>query len=79
MINEFRLGYNRRRGTVFPSTIGQDWAKQLGIPNVNRETFPNFQACNNLSNCTGGTTFFRQDKRLAARRKLERTSPCRRT
>ena len=61
MINEIRLGYNRRRGTVFPSTIGQDWAKQLGIPNVSNETFPNFQGCNNQSNCTGGTTFFRQD------------------
>ena len=24
-------------------------------------TFPNFQYCNNQSNCTGGTTFFRQD------------------
>jgi hypothetical protein len=60
-INEIRLGFNRRRGTVFPSTLGQDWAKQLGIPNVNAETFPNFQGCNNQSNCTGGTTFFRQD------------------
>ena len=60
-INELRLGFNRRRGTVNPVTIGQDWAKQLGIPNVNPETFPNFQACNNQSNCTGGTTFFRQN------------------
>ena len=56
-----RLGYNRRRGTVFPSTLGQDWAGQLGIPNVSPLTFPNFQYCNNQSNCTGGTTFFRQD------------------
>lgn len=61
MINEVRLGYNRRRGTVFPSTLNQDWAKQLGIPNVSGATFPNFQSCNNQSNCTGGTTFFRQD------------------
>ncbi|MBS1828724.1 MAG: carboxypeptidase regulatory-like domain-containing protein [Acidobacteria bacterium] len=61
LINEARFGYNRRRGTVFPSTIGQDWAKQLGIPNVSAETFPNFQSCNNQSNCTGGTTYFRQD------------------
>jgi opacity protein-like surface antigen len=61
MINEARLGYNRRRGTVFPSTLNQDWAKQLGIPNVSGGTFPNFQACNNQSNCTGGTTFFRQE------------------
>jgi len=61
MINEMRLGYNRRRGTVFPSTLNQDWAKQLGIPNVSGATFPNFQYCNNQSNCTAGTTFFRQD------------------
>jgi hypothetical protein len=61
MINEARLGYNRRRGTVFPSTLNGDWARQLGIPNVSGATFPNFQGCNNQSNCTGGTTFFRQD------------------
>ena len=59
-INEIRLGFNRRKSTTLPSTIGQDWARQLGIPNVRPETFPNFQACNNQSNCTGGTTFFRQ-------------------
>jgi len=61
MINEARVGYNRRRGTVNPVTIGQDWAKQLGIPNVNAENFPYFQGCNNQSNCTGGSMFFRQD------------------
>jgi hypothetical protein len=61
LINEARLGYNRRRGTVFPSTLNQGWAQQLGIPNVGGDTFPNFQSCNNQSNCTGGTTFFRQD------------------
>jgi hypothetical protein len=66
MISELRLGYNRRRGTVFPSTYGQDWAKQLGIPNVSPLTFPNFQYCNTTggssqSNCTAGTSFFRQD------------------
>lgn len=61
MINEARLGYNRRRGTVFPSTLNQGWAAQLGIPNVSGATFPNFQFCNNQSTCTDGTTFFRQD------------------
>ena len=60
LINEARLGFNRRKSTTAPSTYGQDWAKQLGIPNVSALTFPNFQACNNQSNCTGGTTFFRQ-------------------
>ncbi|MBL8231084.1 MAG: TonB-dependent receptor [Bryobacterales bacterium] len=61
LINEARLGYNRRRGTVFPVTLNQGWAKQLGIPNVSDATFPNFQDCNNPSNCTGGNTFFRQN------------------
>ena len=60
MINEIRVGFNRRKSTTMPVTIGENWAQQLGIPNVNAETFPNFQACNNQSNCTGGTTFFRQ-------------------
>lgn len=60
-INEIRVGFNRRKSSTTPNTIGQDWAGQLGIPNVSPETFPNFQACNNQSNCTGGTTFFRQD------------------
>jgi hypothetical protein len=66
MINEARLGYNRRRGTVFPSTIGQDWAGQLGIPNVGPETFPHFQACNNQSSCTSGTVALRQETGLSA-------------
>ncbi len=61
MINEVRIGFNRRKGSTVPNTINGDWASQLGIPNVSGATFPNFQACNNQSNCTGGTTFFRQD------------------
>jgi opacity protein-like surface antigen len=61
MINEARLGFNRRKGTVSPSTIGQGWAKQLGIPGVSDENFPYFQLCNNQSNCTGGSMIARQD------------------
>ena len=44
-INEARLGMNRRHFTRIPEANGQDWAKQLGIPNVSRETFPNFNFC----------------------------------
>jgi hypothetical protein len=40
LINEFRLGYNRRRETKDPVSYGEDWAGQLGIPNVSPETFP---------------------------------------
>jgi len=53
MINEARLGFNRRRFNRASSTLGQHWARQLGIPNVSAETFPVFQN-------SGGTTFFRQ-------------------
>ena len=41
-INEVRLGMNRRHFTRFPESAGQDWAKQLGIPNVGPDTFPSF-------------------------------------
>ena len=50
-INELRAGWNRRAFTAEPSTFGQDWGKQLGIPNVSSETFPDFQN-------TGGTRFY---------------------
>jgi hypothetical protein len=42
MINEARLGMNRRHFTRVPEANGQDWAKQLGIPNVGPDTFPGF-------------------------------------
>ena len=64
LINEARLGFNRRKGTTSPVTIGQDWAKQLGIPGVSNENFPYFQSCNNQSNCnsvTGFSMYYRQD------------------
>lgn len=43
LINEVRLGFNRRRYTRRPPTIGQNWAGQLGIPNVSPDTFPDFR------------------------------------
>jgi hypothetical protein len=42
MVNEIRLGFNRRFAPRSPSTDGQDWARQLGIPNVSAATFPTF-------------------------------------
>jgi hypothetical protein len=50
--NEARLGFNRRRFSRTPSTLDQDWAKQLGIPNVGPDTFPDFRTAN-------GNPFFR--------------------
>lgn len=42
LINEFRFGYNRNHRTLSPPAQNGDWAKQLGIPNVSAETFPDF-------------------------------------
>jgi hypothetical protein len=42
-INEARLGFNRRRRNKLPPTQNGDWARQLGIPNVSPETFPEFR------------------------------------
>lgn len=43
LINEFRIGFNRRAETKEPATYGQGWAQKLGIPNVGPETFPDFR------------------------------------
>jgi hypothetical protein len=51
-INEIRLGFNRRKFTKVPEVVGQDWAKQLGIPGVGPETFPEFRN-------SGGGQFYR--------------------
>ncbi len=42
LINEFRLGYNRRHETKDPSTYGTGVAALLGMPNVDAATFPKF-------------------------------------
>jgi hypothetical protein len=53
MINEIRVGGNRRAYTRTPASLGQDWAGQLGIPNVGPETMPDFRTA------SGGQLFFR--------------------
>ena len=50
--NEMRLGFNRRRFSRNPATLGQDWGKQLGIPSVPSDTFPDFRT-------SGGGQFYR--------------------
>lgn len=42
MNNEFRVGYNRHAVSQAAPSANQDWAKQLGIPNVSGATFPYF-------------------------------------
>jgi hypothetical protein len=51
LINEMRIGGNRRHYTRNPESLGQDWAGTLGIPNTNAETFPDFRN-------SGGSTFY---------------------
>lgn len=43
LINEARLGGSRRHYTRNPESLGQDWARTLGIPNVDSQTFPDFR------------------------------------
>ena len=42
LINEFRVGYNRRHTTKNPAASNGNWAQQLGIPGVNGGSFPFF-------------------------------------
>ncbi|HYM11952.1 MAG TPA: carboxypeptidase regulatory-like domain-containing protein [Bryobacterales bacterium] len=51
MINEVRLGYNRRMESRTPPGTNADWAHQLGIPGVSGVTFPSFFD-------SGGNQFF---------------------
>jgi Carboxypeptidase regulatory-like domain/TonB dependent receptor len=52
-INEVRLGWNRRKSTRLPDSLGQNWAAKFGIPNVGPETMPIFQTN------SGGQFYFR--------------------
>jgi hypothetical protein len=52
VINEMRLGFNRRRFTRNPESLGEGWAAKLGIPNVSAQTFPHFLTA-------GGAEFYR--------------------
>jgi hypothetical protein len=51
LINEARFGWNARNQTNSPPTQGGDWARQLGIPNVSPETFPDIRN-------TGGNRYY---------------------
>src|SRR5215472_4729040 len=42
LINELRVGFNRRKTTQDPFAANGGWAQRLGIPNVNGATFPYF-------------------------------------
>jgi hypothetical protein len=41
-INEIRVGGNRRKFSRVPESLDQNWAQQLGIPNVPGQTMPGF-------------------------------------
>jgi hypothetical protein len=53
VVNEIRIGANRRKYTREPESLGQNWASQLGIPGVGPETMPTFQTSG------GGNLMFR--------------------
>jgi hypothetical protein len=42
LVNEVRLGFNRRRQSRTPPGLNEGWAQKLGIPNVSGATFPSF-------------------------------------
>jgi hypothetical protein len=42
VINEIRLGMNRRKESRTPQGINENWGQQLGIPGISGETFPSF-------------------------------------
>ena len=42
LINEFRVGFNRRKTTKNPEASNGGWAQKLGIPGVNGTSFPFF-------------------------------------
>lgn len=42
VVNELRLGFNRRFNIREPGSVGQNWAQQFGIPNVSPDTMPSF-------------------------------------
>jgi hypothetical protein len=42
LINDFRVGYYRRVNQKIVPSYGENWAQQLGIPNVSGELMPSF-------------------------------------
>jgi hypothetical protein len=70
LINELRLGYQRRNDRIFPVTANQNWAGVLGIPNVGPQTFPGFVSSGGSSvvwtaNPGGGSRVLNEDFTLA--------------
>jgi hypothetical protein len=56
VVNEIRIGVNRRKFSEFHPSFDQNWAGQLGIPNVPGTTMPDFR------NATGGNIFINMPK-----------------
>ncbi len=54
MVNEIRIGANRRNFQRRPGSLGQDWGTQLGMPNVPADTMPIFVCGTNFTaHCPG--------------------------
>lgn len=72
LVNEVRIGYQRRNDTVYPATANQGWAAALGIPGVGPQTFPGFveqggtgNSFNFSANPGGGSRTLNEDFTLA--------------
>ncbi len=70
LINEVRLGYQRRNDPIYPVTANQNWAGVLGIPGVGPQTFPGFvqtsgSSFNWTANPGGGSRTLNEDFTLA--------------
>ena len=55
VVNELRLGFNRRFNIRQPDSVGKNWAQQFGIPNVSPDTMPSFVCAGVFTaECPGG-------------------------
>ena len=55
VVNELRLGFNRRFNIREPGSVGKNWAQQFGIPNVSPDTMPSFVCAGVFTaECPGG-------------------------
>ncbi|MBL8238076.1 MAG: TonB-dependent receptor [Bryobacterales bacterium] len=56
VVNELRLGFNRRYSVREPGSVDKNWGQQFGIPNVSAATMPTFVcAAVFTAECAGGT------------------------
>ena len=60
LVNDARVGYNRRRSQLIVPSYQENWGQQLGIPNINGDLMPAFvtgdrNSPNSMYGLTGAT------------------------